>query len=291
MLHSKYFLVNKVIAYLYLFRTFESLILGGSFAVFAILAGVIDLTQLAIFMLAVSTLNFSIATWNDSLDINEDRVSHPERPIPSGRISIKEARIIGSVFAMISILAIGLLDAFGFVVFSSGFIIGILYSILSKKQFLAKNLTATVMIFLALLLTPWVFGKSLNAMLFLFAVSVAMMLSGYEILKDIRDVKGDALAGIDTLPLRWDMEKASKLATFFFVISCILMVIALAMFSYLVESFVALVTTIAISVPLVWLTNKPSPDRSDTVKYIVIVILGGAISIIGVLFYVRSSLV
>lgn len=281
--------MNKFISYLFLFRSFESGLLSGSFMVFAILSGVIELTSLFLIAVAVLALNFGIVSWNDSLDVAEDSVSHPERPIPSGNISITEARIIGSFFILLSIVFVGLIDIRGILIFVAGFIIALGYSIFSKKQFLAKNLTVTVMIMLALLLVPWIFDKPLTPMLWIFALSVAIMLSGYEILKDLRDVKGDASAGIDTIPLRFNTSFAAQLATSFFLISCLLMVAGFAYFSLFIEALVALVATIAIMFPLYWLMQNPTPERTDYARYTVIILLSGAITIIGALVYLGNT--
>ena len=67
------------------------------------------------------------------------------------------------------------------------------------------------MIMLALLLVPWIFDKPLTPMLWIFTLSVVIMLSGYEILKDLRDVEGDASAGIDTIHLRFNAIFATQL--------------------------------------------------------------------------------
>lgn len=281
--------MNKIISYLFLFRSFESGLLSGSFMVFAILSGVTELTSLFLIAVAVLALNFGIVSWNDSLDVAEDSVSHPERPIPSGNISITEARIIGSFFILLSIVFVGLIDIRGILIFAAGFIIALGYSIFSKKQFLAKNLTVTVMIMLALLLVPWIFDKPLTPMLWIFALSVAIMLSGYEILKDLRDVKGDASAGIDTIPLRFNTTFAAQLATSFFLISCLLMVAGFAYFSRFTEALVALVATIAIMFPLYWLMQNPTPERTDYARYTVIILLSGAITIIGALIYLGNT--
>lgn len=282
-------MISKAVSYLNLFRIFESGLLGGSFATFAIISGVTDINSVLLIGLAVLTLNFAIVSWNDSFDIVEDRISHPERPIPSGTVSIREAQLIGLFFALISFIFAGLIDIKGIIMFALGFGISLLYSIFSKKQFLAKNLTVTVLIMLALLLVPWLFEKPLTPMILMFTLSVAILLSGYEILKDIRDVEGDILAGIDTIPLRYNLRFAAILATSFFIISCLIMVIGLAMLSFFVESFIALITTIAIIFPLFWLIQNPTPDRTDYTRYTVIILLGIAISIIGGLVYLRNT--
>ena len=96
--------------------------------------------------------------------------------------------------------------------------------------YLVKNLTVTIMIMLALLLVPWFFDQPYTVMTILLTISVTILLSGYEILKDLRDIDGDSAAGIDTIPLRYSSSVAVNLAAALFIVSCIIMVLSFTIF-------------------------------------------------------------
>ena len=63
-----------------------------------------DLTPFILLSIASVCLYAGGVVFNDVFDAALDSIERPERPIPSGRISIKTARILGSILLVISIL-------------------------------------------------------------------------------------------------------------------------------------------------------------------------------------------
>ncbi|MHA2340054.1 MAG: UbiA prenyltransferase family protein [Candidatus Hodarchaeales archaeon] len=279
---------NKGVSFLYLFRSFESLLLSGTWIALFIITGQNNIIFLLIVGITVWLTNAGITSWNDSLDIKEDSISHPERPIPSGLISVKEARFIGSVLFGLALVFSYFISEIAIFYILGAIIIGISYSIFSKKQFLAKNLTVTISIFLGLLIGVQLFSSINSSSIYIFIASIALLLSGYEIIKDFYDVEGDSKAGIDTIPLRYGFNVASYSAFILFVLSCLLMFGALLLLNYDVESYITLITTLVISFPLLWLIRNPSPANAEAVRKIVIIIIGIALTLVTFLVYFRS---
>ncbi|OLS24512.1 MAG: Digeranylgeranylglyceryl phosphate synthase [Candidatus Heimdallarchaeota archaeon LC_3] len=280
--------MNKFISYFVLFRSFESLLLAGTWVTLLILVERTDFSFLLLIGMIVWLTNAGITSWNDSLDLKEDSISHPERPIPSGIISIREARIVGTMFFISAILLAFSINLISVIYILSAIIIGIGYSLVSKKQFLVKNMTVTFAIFFGLVIAINLFSSNPSSTVYIFILSIALMLSGYEIIKDFHDVVGDKKAGIETVPLKF-WNGATTISIFlFFTLSCLLMVLALLLMSLIFEAFIALLATIGIIFPLYWLIRNPFPKYAEPIRKIVIVIIGIALLIVTNSIYFKA---
>ena len=283
--------VHKILAYLYLIRSFEVLLIAGTGSITLILLGISDLLKLTELFTILLLGAAGVLTWNDTLDIVEDSVAHPERPVISGDVGVLEARVIGTVLLLLS-LAVSLNFAINAALLGLlGIAISILYSFTSKSRFIViapmKNLVVAGVTALFLALLPSALELSASWIYFLFVLSLVLILFGYEILKDIRDVNGDRAAGYQTLPLRRGIVNSGYTAAFFFAISCILMSWGLFNVGYLTEAVISLVTTLIVLIPFYYLKKHPDPESSDVVRYAVVFILLLSIGSIGMLLYLR----
>lgn len=166
---------------------------------------------------------------NDILDLDSDRLNRPERPLPSGRISVGGAKAASIVVAILTI-ACGILDSAILLKTGDGvslpnFIPGIFFAVLIGLLFaynlklkhvpLLKNMTVAFLCATPLMLNwlqPTVLsldalGKLYPAMMFAFLLTTAR-----EILKDLEDEIGDLKAGIMTFPLIAGAPTARRLA-------------------------------------------------------------------------------
>ena len=133
---------------------------------------------------------------NDLLDRHTDRISHPDRPLPSGTVSVRNA--FGYlVFLGIAALLIAFLVAprYGYATMLPLAAL-VLYALFLKGTPLAGNLLVSLLVAYAL-----VFG-SLGApglrRLVLPALLAMLLNLSREIIKDIEDAPGDTAAGITT---------------------------------------------------------------------------------------------
>ncbi len=144
--------------------------------------------------------------WNDAADAARDRVAHPHRPVPSGRVSARAARAAALVLLALGLaLALGpalalapraLLVAWAALLFA--------YRVIADRLPVAKNLLASGLAASAILL-----GASLGPAPHraLFPALFAFLLSWIrETVKDLADRDGDRAVGrrtwIDSLPER-----------------------------------------------------------------------------------------
>lgn len=138
---------------------------------------------------------------NDLYDLSVDRLNRPDRPIPSGRLTEREARRVSlGAFTAGSGLAFAASPAAGVVALLNAGLLA-LYARHSKRMLLTGNLlvaglVASVFPYGALVTGPASVGAVLPITLCAFLAALSL-----EIVKDIEDVKGDAAMGARTLPL------------------------------------------------------------------------------------------
>jgi len=156
---------------------------------------------------------------NDYFDHKIDAINKPERPIPSGRISLKTALIYS-----ISLFALGIILAFltnlllGIIALLSS-ILMVYYARDLKTKCLIGNLSISFLTGLC-----FVFGGiavneivvSIYLGFFAFLMTMAR-----EIVKDMEDVEGDKLEGAATLPILHGMRISSILAAIFMILASV----------------------------------------------------------------------
>ena len=156
---------------------------------------------------------------NDSIDFEIDKVSHPDRPVPSGKITPERARNIGfSLLFLSTAISFLTLDFNCIAVTVTACILMILYELCFKQRGFIGNVTIAVLTGMLFLLGSAIVGDiSLNFNVALLAILVSV---GREIAKDIEDEEGDE--GRFTLPMRIGNRKASILACAFIVAGVLL---------------------------------------------------------------------
>lgn len=152
---------------------------------------------------------------NDYYDVDIDRINKPNRPLPSGRISLR-----GAVFLTIFCFSVALLIAFlinpvsGILGFINVFIL-IWYAKILKRTVLLGNLSIAFLTGSTFLFGASFFGTDgVLVMIPLFLLAF-LATAAREIVKDIEDIKGDAEDGAVTFPIQYGEKPAAYLASAF----------------------------------------------------------------------------
>jgi geranylgeranylglycerol-phosphate geranylgeranyltransferase len=149
---------------------------------------------------------------NDYFDIKIDSVNRPDRPIPSGRVKLKEALYFSYLlFALGTTLAFSINSVCGSIALFNSILLTF-YAKTLKGTPLLGNLSIGYLTGSTFLFGASVFGIEGLRTLFLLFVLSALAITAREIVKDIEDMEGDKIEGADTLPLRIGARKASFLA-------------------------------------------------------------------------------
>ena len=161
---------------------------------------------IALAALAALPLAAAANAWNDAADVAIDRLAHPERPIPSGRVTAAAARRLAAVAAVAGVaLAAGARPALGAL---SALVVALMYAYSPwvKRTGLPGNLLVAGLASLPFLYGGWAAGHASRALV-LVLVAAPLHLAR-EIAKDLEDAPADA-ALRRTLPVEAGSHAAS----------------------------------------------------------------------------------
>jgi geranylgeranylglycerol-phosphate geranylgeranyltransferase len=164
--------------------------------------------------------SYSMAV-NDVYDVEVDRVNRPDRPIPSGRISVAEASMFSYVALAVGI-ACSLLSIIPLAVAIAAFyaLLSWLYSSRAKKRGLAGNLIVA-----SSLAIPFVYGGVVSggsfggSLLLMMALTAFFSGVGREVVKAMADVEGDAKREVNSIARRRGLRFASAVGACFFLLA------------------------------------------------------------------------
>lgn len=222
-------------------------------AIAIILVAIIDKTFNIPVILAMLAVFFETAAGNvinDYFDYNIDLINKPERPIPSGRISITNGRnyayllfILGTICGfLISYLTSNWIP---FMIVLISDMILYLYAYKLKTTPLIGNLTVAFMTGFGFVFggysinNPSIITTSIFLGFFAFVMTAAR-----ELAKDIEDMEGDKAEGAKTLPILYGTKITAVLSAILIVIDCALC--PLLYFNHIFGIYYLIVISIAV---------------------------------------------
>ena len=201
---------------------------------------------------------------NDMLDIDSDRINHPMRPLPSGRLNRRQA---GSIAIMFFVLSLGLmipLNASGRMIVAGALVLVTWYNLALKHTAFFGNVAVSLLAASTFILGGAEGGfKTMAAMpgpaagaILAFLIHLAR-----EIVKDIEDQTGDAVVGGGTAVLKFGGKAAMAAVWLVFLVLTIqsVGVYAAGWFNRVYLTLVLGLVIIPLAVMLGWMSF--SPDR------------------------------
>jgi len=224
---------------------------------------------------------------NDIYDVEVDRVNQPERPIPSGRVSQREATRIslGVLLAGVAASVLSLNPEAVAVALAYAFL-SWLYNSKAKKSGLPGNLIAA-----SSLAIPFIYGgvvaggSAAGSLLLLMALTAFFSGVGREVVKAMADVEGDAKRAVNSVARAKGPRAASVVGAAFFlaavVTSWMPLILGLANGVYTIGVLLPDAVFVYLAVAIV---AKPGPASAHRVKTIalagmtlgLVVFIGGA---------------
>ena len=170
---------------------------------------------------------------NDIYDIEIDKINRPERPIPSGAVSLTQAKIlfiltygIGVVIAIFHsfLFNLGYLNIILAVFF--GFI-GWVYAKFGKKSGFPGNILVSVSFSIGL-----IYGAVLNSLIipsyiYFFFLTSCFLLMAREVIKGCEDIEGDKKEGVKTLAIKIGIKKATYISILFQILGIVFFILPL----------------------------------------------------------------
>lgn len=175
-------------------------------------------TELVLASAVVFTFIVGGNALNDYTDREVDKKAHPNRPIPSGRITPRTALTISAIMFTVSFVLSLALDWISILIVSSAIGVMILYETWSKRAGLAGNVSISWLTAALFLLGGSVVGSPEKTVIFALMAFLATL--GREIVKDIEDMEADF--DRRTLPKRIGRKWAGVLGSLALLLAVVL---------------------------------------------------------------------
>lgn len=159
---------------------------------------------------------------NDYADRYIDKIAHPERPIPAGKVKPNFAIKISLILIAISLFIASFINPFCFLIALAAILLESSYAAFLNRLAIGKNVVISSLVALLFIYGGFAVNKFFSIEIWILSMLAFIMNMAREIVKDIEDIKGDRKAGRKTLPIRHGIKKARMLAFFFTILAIIL---------------------------------------------------------------------
>jgi len=226
---------------------------------------------------------------NDYYDIEIDKINRPERPIPRGSITLKQAKIlwittilIGIIFSALHSLLfnIGYLNIITVVIMA---FIGWLYAAWGKKIGFIGNIIVGISFSIGLIYGAILNNSGIPPYIYYFFLTSSLLLISREIIKGCEDVEGDRKEGVKTLAIRIGIKKSTKIAMIFGITAIVFFVLPYFTVINQLLFLISMVFGIAVVIFAVILMLKNDPQIKDFKKISLFLKIGGFLGLIAFL--------
>jgi geranylgeranylglycerol-phosphate geranylgeranyltransferase len=162
------------------------------------------------------TLTGASMTINDYYDRQIDAINEPNRPIPNGTVSPKEALCFALVLSIIGFAAALGTNMPCLLVAAIAWIVSMTYVTKGKRTGLPGNFLVSACVAIPFIYGGFVVGK-LELPIVVFAAIVFLSNTGREITKGIVDVRGDAYRNVRTIAVLYGEKDAAFTSSIFFI--------------------------------------------------------------------------
>lgn len=189
--------------------------------------------------LMAAFLNSFSNTINQIYDLPIDRINKPARPLPSGKMTIREAWVVTAVYLALAWILAWFVTPYGHPEDHSFFWIVLIASVMTymysappfrtKRRGVLANITVAIPRGILLKVAGWSTVKQIwGVEPWYIGTIFGLFLLGATTTKDFADMKGDAADGCRTLPIVYGPKKAAWMISPFFVLPWVLIPIGVA---------------------------------------------------------------
>ncbi len=223
-------LKTKIAGVFHLIRPINSLMMGLAVIIGVIIASTGELSYglLVIGFSVAFTITGGTMAFNDYYDVKADEINEPQRPIPSGILSSRDALITAFIMVTIGIILSALINFYAFMIAISASILMIYYNSKGKKTGFLGNIVVSICVAIPFIFGGAIIGKLTN-LIIIFSILAFTSNLGREIVKGIADIKGDRITKVSTLPIIIGIKNAAIISSAFILFSVALSFIPLLM--------------------------------------------------------------
>jgi 4-hydroxybenzoate polyprenyltransferase len=201
---------------------------------------------------------------NDILDLETDKISHPDRALVVDKLSKKEAWFYYLILNCASIIIAASLNSFLLIIVISVILLLFLYSVYLKRLPLIGNFTIAIITGLTFIYGGFAVNNPTAAIvpaLFAFLINLIR-----EIVKDIQDIEGDAKLNFKTFPILFGIKRSQQLIVLISVLLTGFTFYPFLTQLYNIEYFLIIMTLVN---PLLVLSIKILFDKKEN-RYLIV---------------------
>ena len=211
--------MGKPSGFLRIIRPLNCLMMGFAVIVGASLVSALNFSiNLLLGFVTSFTLTGASMAINDYYDREIDAINEPNRPIPSGAVSPKEALSFAAVLSLVGFAAALITSKSCLIVAVIAWMIFVTYTTKGKRTGLPGNLLVSTCVVI-----PFIYGgfvvENLKLSAILFAAMAFLSNTGREVAKGIVDVEGDRSQNVRTIALLFGERTAAVLSSILSVLA------------------------------------------------------------------------
>ena len=164
---------------------------------------------------------------NDIYDIEIDKINRPERPIPRGAITLKQAKYLfcGTlIFGVIVAIIHSLLFELGFLNITVAAFFGFIawfYAKWGKKSGFFGNIIVSISFSIGLIYGAILNSSNIPNHIYFFFLTSFLLLLSREVIKGCEDIEGDKEEGVKTLAIKIGIKKSAYISMSFAILAII----------------------------------------------------------------------
>ncbi|MCX8176022.1 MAG: UbiA family prenyltransferase [Candidatus Bathyarchaeota archaeon] len=221
-------IIKKVKGFIFLLRPVNCFMMGLAVLIgeFITLNGKLQAIPSILGFFTAFTLTGSAMIVNDYFDRYVDLKNNPEKPIPSGIITPKEAIIFASTLALAGLFLAGATGIYTsslniLLIAALAYLLSTYYNAEGKKFGFLGNLMVSGCVATSFIYGGFVAGQP-SKLLLVFALTAFLANTGREVVKGIVDVEGDKIRNVKTLAIIKGEKFAAKVGGLFYLLAVIL---------------------------------------------------------------------
>jgi geranylgeranylglycerol-phosphate geranylgeranyltransferase len=252
-----------------LIRPLNCAVMSFAVLVGASLTGLGNLQWINLLFGAVTafTLTGAAMAVNDYYDYDIDKINEPNRPIPSGQVSLKASLVTTATLTIIGLSFALLISLYCLIFATVAWIFMVTYTTVGKRAGFPGNLLVSACVAAPFLFGSLVATNTVTINILLFASMAFLANTGREIAKGIVDIEGDSQHKIKTLAAVFGRKKAALTAAVFFILAVCLSPIPLIID---IVSIWFIPFVLVTDVGLIWcsasLLKNPERENSRKIK-------------------------
>ena len=228
---------------------------------------------------------------NDIYDLEIDKINRPNRPLPSGSLSLTQAKMlffltlgIGVMISIVHWLLFALSGLNVLVAIFFGFI-GWLYAAWGKKSGFPGNLIVSVSFSIGLIYGAILNSSIIPLYIYYFFLTSFFLLLSREIIKGCEDIEGDKKEGVKTLAIKIGIKKATVFSIIFEILAIIFFI--LPIFTDIINPTLFLISMIfglAVVIPAVAISIRRNLERRHFKKISMLLKIGAFLGLVAFIF-------